>query len=767
MNVFELMAKIGLDDSEYVKGLKSAGDKIASFGSSMAKIGTTTAKITGAAITAASGAMTALAKMATDSYAEYEQLVGGVDTLFKESSDRVQQYAKEAYKTAGISANEYMETVTSFSASLLQSLGGDTKKAADTADMAIRDMSDNANKMGTAMEAIQNAYQGFAKQNYTMLDNLKLGYGGTKEEMQRLLDDASAISGIKYDLSNLSDVYEAIHVIQTELGITGTTAKEAADTIAGSAGSLKAAFDNLIAGLANPDADLGELIDEVVSSAEVAFSNILPTFEKALLGIGDLISRIAPVIVERLSELVEQLLPELLNTAVSLVETLANALPEIVGTLITQLGMVIIEQAPQLIDTAIEVVNMLVDAFTDPTTLEMLTQAAITLIAKYYSAITDPKLLKKLGQAAIQIVKQLGEGLISNADAIIQRAVELINMLVEGVTENLPMILDLAVRVVLAFAEALTQALPTLIPAIVQAVITIVQTLLDPANISMLVNAAIQLVKGLASGLIAAVPLLIDALPEIIQALLTAILEALPQLFNMGIELMVQLSMGLIAAIPNLIKMIPQLIAAIVLALKDGAVAMVESGQELIDNLLSAFTDNPILNSFEEWWEELSEWWDETLAKVFDWGVDLLETFENGVRSVMGSDWVDFWEEVGGDIYDYLHFSQPDKGPLSGPNGFKSFGPDLVKTFVEGVKSNEHLLEDEMSNLMGTVDTAMGEPIGMTGINGVPIGTGSLNQNAQSGQTIVIQIDGETFGKFVYKYGQQEVQRVGAKLTEG
>lgn len=765
MNVFELWAKIGLDADDYVSGLKKAGSMFKNFGSSVAKIGATTAKITGAAITATSGAVTALAKMATDSYAQYEQLVGGVDTLFKESSNRVQQYAKEAYKTAGISANEYMETVTSFSASLLQSLDGDTQKAADAADMAIRDMSDNANKMGTAMESIQNAYQGFAKQNYTMLDNLKLGYGGTKEEMQRLLDDASKISGIKYDLSNLSDVYEAIHVIQTELGITGTTAKEAADTIAGSAGSLKAAIDNLITGLSNPDADLGELINEVVSSAEVAFENILPTFEQALLGIGDLISHIAPVIVERLPELFEQLLPSLLETATNLVDTLALALPELVGVLITQIGTVIIEQAPQLIDTVISVITTLIDTFTDPSVLEMLTTAGITLITKYYSAITNPKLLKKLGQAALQIVKQIGESLISNADAIVQRAAELINMLIEGIIDNLPMLLDLGVRVVLAFANSLTQALPTLIPAAVQAILTIIQTLLDPTNISLLIDAAIQLVMGLADGIIEAVPILIDAIPELIEALLTALLTNLPKIWEMGIELTVQLGMGLIAAIPDLIKMIPELIAAIVLGLADGAAAMVESGQDLVANLISAFTDNPILDSFEEWWDELSAWWEDTLPKIFEWGTDLLETFEDGVRSVMGSDWVDFWEDVGGTIYDYLHFSQPDKGPLSGANGFKTFGPDLVKTFVEGVKSNEHLLEDEMSSLMGTVDTAMGQPI--TGnVNGIQIGTGSLNQPAQSEQTIIIQIDGETFGKFVYKYGQAESTRVGTKLTE-
>jgi hypothetical protein len=242
-------------------------------------------------------------------------------------------------------------------------------------------------------------------------------------------------------------------------------------------------------------------------------------------------------------------------------------------------------------------------------------------------------------------------------------------------------------------------------------------------------------------------------------------LENLPKLVNMGIELTVQLGMGLIAAIPDLVAMIPEIIAAIALALIDGVPEMVKSGGELIDGLISAFTDNPILDSFEEWWSELKDWWGGVIDDAFNWGADLMQTFEDGIESMLGSDWVDFWEDVGGTIYDYLHFSQPDKGPLSGANGFKTFGPDLVKTFVEGVKSNEHLLEDEMSSLMGTVDTAMGQPI--TGnVNGIQIGTGSLNQPAQGEQTIIIQIDGETFGKFVHKYGTAETERVGTKLTE-
>lgn len=199
-------------------------------------------------------------------FSDYEQLVGGVDTLFKSSSLQVQEYANNAYKTSSLSANQYMETVTSFSASLLQSLNNDTAKAAQIADMAITDMSDNANKMGTDMSMIQNAYQGFAKQNYTMLDNLKLGYGGTKTEMERLLADAQKLTGIEYDISNLSDVYSAIHVIQSEIGITGTTAREASSTIQGSITSMKSAWQNLIIGIADSNADYEQLVQNFVDS---------------------------------------------------------------------------------------------------------------------------------------------------------------------------------------------------------------------------------------------------------------------------------------------------------------------------------------------------------------------------------------------------------------------------------------------------------------------------------------------------------------------
>lgn len=266
-NVFEMFGVIDADNQkandaidETTGKAKKSTTVFNKLGSGLKVLGTGMAVAAGAAGVAVVG----LSKKILSAYADYEQLVGGVDTLFDKASKKVQQYADEAFRTAGLSANEYMETVTSFSASLLQSLGGDTQKAADVANQAVIDMSDNANKMGTNIAMIQNAYQGFAKQNYTMLDNLKLGYGGTKEEMQRLLADAEKLSGIKYDLSNFADVTEAIHVMQTEMGITGTTAKEATETISGSIAGMKSAWENLVIGMGNSNADIGKLLDNLI-----------------------------------------------------------------------------------------------------------------------------------------------------------------------------------------------------------------------------------------------------------------------------------------------------------------------------------------------------------------------------------------------------------------------------------------------------------------------------------------------------------------------
>ena len=277
MELFKIFGTIALKGKDQFNGdIDESSSKAEKLSGKIGKGLATAAKLGAAAIVAAATAVGALTKKSLEEYAEYEQLVGGVETLFKDSADVVKQYANNAYKTAGLSANDYMETVTSFSAALLQSLGGDTEAAAKQADLAITDMADNANKMGTAMGDIQNAYQGFAKQNYTMLDNLKLGYGGTQEEMQRLLQDASKISGVKYDIGNLSDVYSAIHVIQNELGVTGTTAKEAGQTFSGSFSAMKAAAKNLLGNMAIGGDVTGSMEQLVDSASTFLFDNAVP-----------------------------------------------------------------------------------------------------------------------------------------------------------------------------------------------------------------------------------------------------------------------------------------------------------------------------------------------------------------------------------------------------------------------------------------------------------------------------------------------------------
>jgi len=319
-----------------VSGLKSIV-------TTLGKVGIAAGKMLAKGIAAGAAGVGALVAQSVKNYADYEQLVGGVDTLFKDSSGTVQKYADNAFKTAGLSANDYMSTVTSFSASLIQSLGGNTGAAAELANMAIIDMSDNANKMGTDMGSIQDAYQGFAKQNYTMLDNLKLGYGGTQEEMKRLLADAQKLSGQKFDISSYADVVKAIHVIQENMGIAGTTAKEASETISGSWSSLKSAWSNTLTALILGGDDFDRCIDNLVDSAKTFGKNIMPAIQKALDGVGALITELAPMLEKELPGIIKNLLPPLLKAATSLVKGLIVALPDIISTLIDELPTILSE----------------------------------------------------------------------------------------------------------------------------------------------------------------------------------------------------------------------------------------------------------------------------------------------------------------------------------------------------------------------------------------------------------------------------------------
>lgn len=428
MNLLDLFVKISVQDeaSENVETLSGK------FKNGLA----TAAKAGAAAVGAAATGIAVLTKNALNNYAEYEQLVGGVDTLFKDSSAKVQEYAANAYKTAGLSANEYMDTVTSFSASLLQSLGGDTEAAADMANVAITDMSDNANKMGTDMASIQNAYQGFAKQNYTMLDNLKLGYGGTKEEMERLLENATKLSGVEYDISSYADIVDAIHVIQGEMEISGrtaeeaaaiyertgrqvseqlgTTAKEASTTIQGSVSSMKSAWGNLLVGIADDNANFKTLTEQFVDSLVTVGENIIPRINIIIQGLTQLITEASQTIIPLAVQILLENLPSIVAAGMDLIIALVSG---------------ILDNIDMLIDCVLEMVDVIVDKLID--NLPKLIDGGIRLIAALANGLIRaiPNLVSKIPQIISSIVK----GLISGIPAIFDVGKNIVEGLWHGI----------------------------------------------------------------------------------------------------------------------------------------------------------------------------------------------------------------------------------------------------------------------------------------------------------------------------------------------
>lgn len=398
MNLLDLAVKITCDDQ--------ASGQVGGIGSRITGALGTAAKVGGAAVAALGTATIAVGKSALDAFADYEQLVGGIDTLFKDSSSKMQQYAASAYQTAGVSANRYMEISTSFAASLISSLGGDTEAAADMANTAIMDMSDNANKMGTDLEVVQEAYQSLARGNYEMLDSLKLGYGGTKSELERLLSDAEQIAASQgmvrdFSVDSYADVVEAIHLVQDEMGITGTTAAEASTTISGSINSAKAAWENWLAGLGNEDADMGALTDQLVQSVITAGENIVPR-------VGQIMS--------------------------TLVQTVVQYAPQLGQEIMNGLSQIDFAQVGQ---TASDLILMLVNGIV--TNLPMLAQAALQIVmALGQGLVTNgPQILMQLGQ----LLLQLAQYIIANVPNILNAAMQFFGMILQGIVTYGPQIL--------------------------------------------------------------------------------------------------------------------------------------------------------------------------------------------------------------------------------------------------------------------------------------------------------------------------------------
>ena len=641
MNLFELFVKIGVDDQASGK-LKDLGGKLGNGLATAAKIGT-------AAVGAAAAGITALTTAAVNNYAEYEQLVGGVETLFKNSADTVVGYAENAYKTAGLSANEYMSTVTSFSASLLQSLDGDTAKAADYADQAIRDMSDNANKMGTDMSMIQNAYQGFAKQNYTMLDNLKLGYGGTASEMYRLLERAAeldeefaktaefSIDSKGHLTAEFADITQAIHIVQTEMGITGTTALEAGRTISGSVGSMKSAWTNLVTGFADGNANIEGLINNLVTTIVGdgtennlgVIGNVLPAIETALGGIAKLIEGAAPKIIEILPGLVTRIVPSLISAATGMVNAVIAVLPDLLNTVVDA----IIDNAPLLIDSALALVG------------------------------------------------------------------ELVN----GVLVQLPQIVQLGLDLVVSLATGIAENLDTLIPTIIDVVLQIVDILTSPEQLQNLLDAALLLIIELAYGLMEAIPQLVDAALTIVENLVDFLLDPanLGKLLNAALHIVIVLATGIVNSIPRLVKSTIKLIADFAKLFFDYDWGSL--GKEIVDG---------VLGGLKKAWSSLKKWftdaWDNLVGGVKDLlGIHSPSRVFAGIGKNMalgvGEGWEDAFGDVEDEIYDSMDFGDVNYGIATAGSSIGSFGGadavgglSIVQNIYSEAKSAADLMREAL-----------------------------------------------------------------------
>ena len=501
--------EMDLDDDSYNKKADKASAKWDSLGSKMAGVGAGIAKATGAALLAAGTAVVGITVASVKAYADYEQFTGGVAKLFGDTADTVIKNAKNAYETAGMSANDYMDTVTGFSARLLQSLGGDTVKSAAMADTAIKDMSDNANTFGTDIESIKATYQGLAKANYTMLDNLKLGFGGTASEMARMVNETGVMGdGFVATANNINSVgfdklIEAIHKTQESLNITGTTAREASETITGSVNATKAAWTNLLTSLATGNTE---------------------TISEAMNGLGESIGNTFKNITA--------IIPQVIAGLVTVVDQISKMdMGELIGK--------ITEQIPKIIELAVSLVQNLVSGI--QANLPLIMQSAISIITTLVKGVLG--LLPQILLTGIQIIISLLNGIAEALPEIIPAIVDTVILMVTTIVENLPLIIQAGLQVIIALIEGLVEAIPNLIqfiPSILESIVTAIIKALP-----MIIVAALQIILALAKGLIVAIPQLVVMIPQIILAISKALISGTGEMIKSGGSLIAGLWEGI------------------------------------------------------------------------------------------------------------------------------------------------------------------------------------------------------------------------------
>lgn len=692
-----------LDSSGAKDGIKGLSSSIASSAGgavkSIAKIGT-------AAVAAGATATAALVKSSVDAYASYEQLRGGIETLFGAGGQSAKEYAKsvgkstdeakkdyqqlmnaqnialknadKAYKTAGMSANDYMETVTSFAASLKQSTKNETE-AAKSANQIVIDMSDNANKMGTDMTMIQNAYNGFAKQNYTMLDNLKLGYGGTQAEMQRLLKDAEKLSGQKYKLGNFKDMAEAIHVVQTEMGITGTTAKEASTTIEGSVNSAKAAWTNLVSGMSQDNADMDKLINEFIESVGVAVGNILPRIETALGGVGSLIEKLLPVIINAIPDVIENLLPKLLssgtNIVLTLVQGIAAAIPSLLNVL-NQSLTIVLEKIPEFFNDVSElfsgggaanIMNMLLTLFNSIATdmisnLPIILNSLINMLAQILIFLVTQ--IPSIVSTVVSVIPAIINGLLQAIPTLIQAIPPIIDALVNGLLACIPNIINTGVKLITALVSNMSEIINTLVAVIPEIITNLINAIQD--HLPDIIDAGVELIGALVDNLPEIINTIVEAIPPLITALLNGLLDCIPDIVDAGFKLITALVGALPQIIITIVKAIPKIITGIIGALINAIPKIITAGVKLLISIIKNLPQiiAKIITAIPAIIKALIDGFGDYLSDMADIGLNLIKGLWNGIKNAGA--WLrdkisGFFGGVVDSIKDFFGIASPSK----------------------------------------------------------------------------------------------------------
>lgn len=629
--------------------------------------------------------------------------------------------AAEAYKNAGLSANEYMETVTSFSASLIQSLGGDTEKAAEKSNLAITDMSDNANKMGTSMEAIQNAYNGFAKQNFTMLDNLKLGYGGTQAEMKRLIENAEKLDDSfkatrdeNGDLTmSFGDIVDAVHIVQTDLGITGTTANEAATTISGSLGMMKSAWENVLTGVADDTQDFDTLIDNLVDSAVTFGDNIIPRVQTAIEGVGKLIEKLVPQVIDKLPDILSKTVPQLTKSATALLKSMGKAIANNADTLLSYVRDTLYNIGDKLADTSImtDVVKDLIMTVVKRgrQILDMSQWIGVEIVRIIAEAIGSSESSSELLHWFAVMINDLADNAMMLLPTLLEMGFNIVMMLGQGIVDNVPWMVEEAIFFLEEFASYLADNAPIMASRLAEMVAKIAIMLTDPEAISNIVDVALSIITTLADSLIAVLPILVEAAPVIIENLVQAVMENFPKIVNAAGQLIKTLVNALLAELPQIIQ----------------------SGKDIIDSLgtgmmLVLTTIDDACSSIGR---TIKDRFNEAIESAKEWGKDLIDNFVGGLKEK----WEKLKEGVTGiaqTVKDYLGFSEPDKGPLS---NFHTFAPDMIDLFADGMKKSEGKLRNQLEDTASVIGNGFVSETPQNKAYGVASGGNIINITVTTG----------------------------------